>query len=277
MNFLAERARRVPAVLRFALLAPAIGLPIYWGFTYSGPYRWVAEWQLEHFDSYEVLLSGLCPAMVLMVGAGLVLHALAGLFPKREDPDSATAVTNYIERHPYQIGFGIAAAGCVAFGGWLLLDSYRIGRLTQATVASLEAGDPPPSRFVDLRGGQLRDAETLGVEEDTREEFYIPVSTRGRGPAVVYVQVSAFDWEFRGDELRGDTRQGVLYHNGLPGLVREGFKRAGTLQGDEHWVLEYGESPDSIRGLASILTSSGCCLGLAVTVFVVIGVVRRKD
>jgi hypothetical protein len=277
MNFLAERARRVPAVLRFALLAPALGFPIYWGFTYTGPYRWLAEWQLKTWDSYEVLLSGLCPMMVLLFGAGLLIHAAAGFFPEKDGSETASAVTDYIEQHPYPIAFGLVAVGCLLIGGWLLADSYRIGDLTPTKVKTLESGAEPSSRFVDLKGGRFRDAEVLGVQEDTTEKFFVPLSSKAGGPAVVYVQVSQFDWEFRGDELRQNIRQGVLYRNGLPGLVREDFKRAGTLEGEEHWVLEFGESPDNIRGLASILASSGCCLGFAVAIFVVIGVIRRKD
>ncbi len=40
--------------------------------TYSGPYRWAAEWQLKHFGSYEMKLTLFGPLIVLMLPAGFI-------------------------------------------------------------------------------------------------------------------------------------------------------------------------------------------------------------
>jgi len=52
--------------------------------TYSGPYRWFAEWQMEHFGSYELKVTLFAPLIILLTPVGF----LAGWGPLAAPPVS---------------------------------------------------------------------------------------------------------------------------------------------------------------------------------------------
>ena len=41
--------------------------------TYSGPYRWFAEWQMQHFGSYELKITLFGPLIILMLPVGFLV------------------------------------------------------------------------------------------------------------------------------------------------------------------------------------------------------------
>jgi len=54
-----------------------------WGWmTWSGPYRWFAEWQMEHFGSYELKITLFAPLIILLIPVGF----LAGWGPLGAPP-----------------------------------------------------------------------------------------------------------------------------------------------------------------------------------------------
>src|SRR5579862_5804836 len=62
-------ARRLLAVI-WTIGAFAVTL-VSWTF-YVGPFRWIAEWQLEHFGEYEVKLTLFGTLIVLLIPAGFI-------------------------------------------------------------------------------------------------------------------------------------------------------------------------------------------------------------
>ncbi len=55
--------------------------------TYSGPYRWFAEWQMQNFGSYELKITLFGPLIILLIPVGF----LAGWGPLAAPRSTAPA------------------------------------------------------------------------------------------------------------------------------------------------------------------------------------------
>src|SRR5258708_22112555 len=71
--------------------AGAFGLMLWcWAF-YVGPFRWAAEWQLEHFGSYNEKITLFGPLIVLLIPAGFLGGWGPPLPPKPLPPEVRVA------------------------------------------------------------------------------------------------------------------------------------------------------------------------------------------
>ncbi len=67
----------------------------------------------------------------------------------------------------------------------------------------------------------------------------------------------------RDDEaLAQEWHRGVLIANGLPGLVREGFKTTDAPPAEPHYLFCYSAAMDGLEYLPTIMFSIGGVLGL---------------
>jgi hypothetical protein len=67
-----------------------LGVCFYWDFTYSGPYRYLAEWQLKWFGFYSPKLTMLLIFSGLLVGLLAIASAIKLVFRGAERPISET-------------------------------------------------------------------------------------------------------------------------------------------------------------------------------------------
>jgi hypothetical protein len=72
----------VRRVLAIVWTVGAFVLMLWCWATYTGPYRWAAEWQLEHFGSYGEKVTLFAPLIILLIPAGF-LGGWGPLVPRR--------------------------------------------------------------------------------------------------------------------------------------------------------------------------------------------------
>lgn len=75
-KLLQGRARQVPGVIKFLVVAPCVALAIYWSATYSGLARLLAEWQLARYGSYSPRNTIGVVFIVCLIPAALVVQII---------------------------------------------------------------------------------------------------------------------------------------------------------------------------------------------------------
>lgn len=233
--------------IRLYLAATAAWLV--WGWSeYAGPFKWAAEWQLQQFGYYGLkltlfipLLALWLPALVVAQRVGVMDRVFGPLLSQGGGPRRRWAGRlAWLSLLPLVVG--------VAAGAW-----YAVPHAppTMGTL-DLTAGDaaPPPVDLVDVTGVVQRryglSVTEAGGAGDAHS--YLPLT----GPhwtvrdPVQYV----LDWRTGAGAAALQTEAGGvvrvdragLERDGLPGLVREGFRRDLTLA-EPVYVVRPGAEP----------------------------------
>lgn len=287
MNRVALRARAVPAPIRAVLILLPLAVAAYWCFDYAGPYRWLAELQINASGGYEIVLTGLVTVLIALVPSIIIIQLLAGFFLKRDAPGDeaqrAAAMQSQEQLILANRGYIIAAIAFLGFAGtsgYFLLSGLTAGDPITLEVAKIEGGARPSSRQVVLLG-QLQRSQELAIEETHNstsvEKVYIPLVSPGRrlsDPAVVYLETYRNWFNLYGDELASGKYRGMLSENSLPGLLRADLEKHGRLPKGSHWVLDFRASADEDITMGLVFAT------VAGIVFVITGVIafvrRRK-
>src|SRR5215469_3194365 len=113
------------------------GITLYWAFTYSGPYRYLAELQIKWFGSYVPKLTAIAIILGFLGLAGAIKLILRGA--ERPVPDLPQATAKVVPSAPrtqvpqpwFQYIRFIAPLVVVGFGGWAYLNGTQAGALQQ--------------------------------------------------------------------------------------------------------------------------------------------------
>jgi hypothetical protein len=286
VNPAAQRAAAVPGWIRAVLLLGSLVPPLYWSLTYSGPYRALAEWQLDASGAYEVVLTGVLVALLTLLPAALAVQLLAFYYLRRDTPsDAAARAARMVEKEGRivsHLGYIVAGVFFLGFGGtslYFLQSALRAGERSHVTSASLEAGQRPLSRFVVLQG-RLRPEDALGSETQTNgstiEEVYVPLVSPGwrpGEPVVVYLGTYASWLEHYRAELASGSFEGILREDGLPGHLVSELSRTRQLPKGPVWVLDYRASPAEELTMAGTF---GFCAGLVAVLASTIAWLRSR-
>ena len=221
-NDIALRARRVPGWVRAPLVLIPLGLALYSCIAYVGPYRWLAEWQIEVFDGYEVVLTGIAVCFGALLPSIVAIQGLASVWPTDEERTAQRKQAIEIEEEqvrqnlPWIFGITLFVAGAMATGYFTVVALSVDSDLVELDVRELEKGEAPASRYVELSGTALTE-EAYGVVESSGSgpkvtKLYIPVyskralSKSRRPQASVFVSMhesaaQKFEDEIAGGEL----------------------------------------------------------------------------
>jgi hypothetical protein len=180
-----------PKNSRLAAVAVAamVGITLYWTFTYSGPYRYLAELQVKWLSYYVPKLT----AMVIILGflaiAGVIKVILRGAerpVPGSADAPGATIPANSVAApQPWlQYVRYTAPLIVVGFGGWMYFNGTQAGSLQQLAAVDFEMGKLQ-SRIVyaDVRG------HLSGTYLSKENYLYIPMYTESIGKVPVRLVV----------------------------------------------------------------------------------------
>jgi hypothetical protein len=119
-----------------------------WAF-YAGPFRWAAEWQLEHFGSYEIRITLFGPLIVLLIPAGF----LGGWGPWGKATDCpADGVANARRNARVLAALGLAALAIGAIGGALGYNRMQTPPTHADLVLSTGAEPAPVADLVTVTG-----------------------------------------------------------------------------------------------------------------------------
>ena len=141
-----------------------VAITLYWAFTYTGPYRYLAELQIKWFGSYVPKLTAIAIILGFLGIAALIKKVLQGAersvpgLPAAPNPatstTSASTASNVRVATPL-IRYARYTAPIVilGFGVWLYSNATQAGGLQQLSAVDLESGQLH-SRIVyaDVRG-----------------------------------------------------------------------------------------------------------------------------
>ena len=255
-----------------------VGMTLYWTFTYSGPYRYLAELEVKWLGYYVPKLT----AMVIILGflaiAGLIKVVLRGA--ERPVPGPANApvaaapAKNVAVPQPWlQHARYAAPLIVVGIGGWMYFNGTQAGSLQQLAAVDFESGKLH-SRVVyaDVRGHLSR---TYLSKENY---LYIPMYTEvsGKFPVRLVVGVNEKDANKRlhAEEDGTVTVRGIA-DRGLEGDVKYAFEKNGMVVADTVWVVHAGRAPGDDRRFGMIMAGIGVVL--AGIIFAVDSYKKRKN
>jgi hypothetical protein len=254
-----------------------LGVCFYWDFTYSGPYRYLAELQLKWFGFYSPKLTMLLIFSGLLVGLWAIASAIKFVFRGAERPVSETqrvpistpATTSVavqapaiqpVDRWLQSIRLAVLYVTPLAvfgLGAWLYYSAINEGDLQQLTIADFERGDiTARSLYADLRG-QVSDSYL--VSDNYR---YIPVlSKNAADPVRLLVGIGDGDvpkYLHRGSDGTFSVR-GVA-DKGLPSDLKYAFEKNGIAVADPVWVVHAGRDPSRDRLTGQLIMGFGVAL-----------------
>jgi hypothetical protein len=282
-------------LLAMLWMVAAGGYVLYAWITFSGLYRWAAEWEVAQFGSYEVELT-LLGFIVLVVLSGAALMSLAGPVPGwLLWGAAATPPPTAGRKQPVLLVvlLGLAAIPVSAGAGWL---GYQKSQ-QPVTVEAVDLADhrPPQSTHVAMTG--VAQTGLIVQYEET---------VNGSKTVTTYLPLTAPDWAegqpityflktnitmYMGPQGRFAvdsnappfpmTQQGVLLPNDLPGLVAAEYEKHGFTLASPAYVLDPNESADldiywelaAIAGIVALV----CLLSAALMPIAARNAARRQQ
>lgn len=254
-----------PKTSRLAALAimAVVGITLFWTFTYSGPYRYLAELQLKWLGYYVPKLTAMVIILGFLLIAGAIKVVLRGAERPVPGPANAPAVAVPLNNAavtqawlPY-VRYA-APLIVVGIGGWMYFNGTQAGSLQQLTAVDFESGKLQPRIvYADVRGHLSR---TYLSKENY---LYIPMNTDAneKSPVRLVVGVNEKDANKRlRAEADGSITVRGIADRGLEGDVKYAFVKNGMAVADAVWVVHAGRAPGDDRVAGLIMMAIGVAL-----------------
>ena len=288
-----SRTKKIVGVVYYALAAT---YACYAWYSYSGLYRILAEAQLRWFHEYEIKLTFALELLILMLPLGLLgPQGMRGWYRQGMAGMSTGAVEDLPAARRRQgkvaivlglllIPLGYAAAQVVV----------RIWKVEPLTTLDLKNGDQPASAYLEISGIVLTKAVVHYTEDmyGKKEWVVAPMVAPdwdGKSPVRFFIHtVSNRAFVRTGGAVPGRpafasldrkeppfelTYRFVAERDGLPGMVREQYKRGGFPIAEPHYMLEDKAPADTqtayyvcigigiAGGLIGVMTGLGLIVG----------------
>jgi hypothetical protein len=239
-----------------------------WGtFTYSGLYRWLADWQVEQWGGYYQKWTAALPGILLCLPALAWLGRRSRMKRAREAASPVAQAQTAKRTAWITLAAGLL---CLAVGGgaWALsqnvpdgsepavpFDAARLGSglLPTTKVRIRGAVDPEGSSGVERTGGASERVTYYagfrpeGDAKDAPLRLFIERNTPG--PEAL-TSLQAFLPE----------QTGYLVENGVPDLAMRDLRARGIRVANPHWLLKTGSG--SLREPYYVVAAVGGMLGL---------------
>ena len=269
-----------------------LGVCIYWMFSYSGPYRYLAELQLKWFGFYVPKLTIMVVFAGLIFGLWAIVKAIKFVFRGAERsvstpgavPIATPAAMHAAARAPALLardrwllslrGVMLCVTPFIVFG--LGADSYykarNEGNLQHLTIADFESGRVTArSLFAEVHG-QLSDSY---ISDDNYR--YIPILSGKNTSDSVSLMVGISDSDvlkYLRRESDGTVTLRGIAEKDLSRDIRYAFEKNGIAVADPVWVMHAGRDPSSDRRTGLLIMGFG--IALAVFVFGCQSYLKRK-
>jgi hypothetical protein len=240
-----------------------VGVTLYWTFTYSGPYRYLAELQIKWLGYYVPKLT----AMVIILGFVLIAGLIKLIFRGAERPvpglpsaapPTGTAPNSSMATVPQpwlRYARYLGPVIVLGIGGWAYFNGTQAGNLQELSALDFQNGSLH-SRVVyaDVRGHLSKTYLGKG------HYLYIPMSSDTAGSTPVRLLVGVDENQTRKYLHKEDdgsfTVRGVA-DKGLEGDVKYAFEKNGIAVADPVWVVHTGRAPGDDRRIGIILAVIG--------------------
>jgi len=251
--------------------------------TYSGPYKWLAEWQMSSFGKYYPAIN-IVVMSVSFYGIAYWSQRLWHLW-KPAAVQAPDPIDRYLAKEeqrktsqrpedrlnnattPRPLGclllFGLMG---LVFGAASFTRAFMAGDLTQISVDEIESGSRSASGWVEFSNGTLlMEAAISLVESDgprvTSEEFYVPVvSEQWRPRQPVFIFLFARSKDTLNTVASDESFRGLTTFAHLPGEVRTAFDNSSYPPAENVHVLNYGDSPERAMSNGWFFTKAGAVL-----------------
>jgi hypothetical protein len=239
----------------------SVGVTLYWTFTYSGPYRYLAELQLKWFGVYYQEIT----AIVIILGFLLIAAVIKLVFRGAERPVPgapvvipsalAPAVTStpqglwvwYLRYAVLLVPFG--------FGGWLYYNGTHAGSLQQLNAIDFQSGKLQARiLYADVRG------HLKGPYLSKDNYRYMPMASEehASGPIQLVVGIDANQMhKYMRREADGTFSVRGVADKGLEGDVKYAFEKNGIAVADPVWVVHAGRDPREDKMFGLIVSGIG--------------------
>lgn len=248
-----------------------VGLALYWMFTYSGPYRFLAELQLKWFGWYVPKLTVIVIAMGFLGIAALAKVLFRGAerpapsMPQANtgtNPGAGVAAKSSDDRNvlllsPYlRLWFLVIPLG---MGAYFYFNATQAGELQQLQVQDFDGGRVK-SRviYADVRGHLSRN---YMMKDDY---MYIPMlDSAAPGPAHVLIGVDKKQTKTY-LQMQSDGMFVVrgMVQRDLEGDVRVAFEKDGIPLAQNCWVVHTGRDPRGDRMIGLIVIGLTAVFGV---------------
>jgi hypothetical protein len=246
-------------LVALALGVASLGITFYWMFTYSGPYRALAELQLKWIGSYERNLTCLLVLSGLIFGLLSIAAAIKLLFrgAERPVPGIPTAPTaipqpaiQLSERYQRNVRYAVMFATpliVVGMGAYSYYNGTQAGSLQQLSAADFQSGKVQSHIvYADVRG------HLSGHYMSKNNYLYIPMASEKGSASPVQLLVGVNDNDKRKylhREADGTFLVRGIADKGVEGDVKYAFEKNGTSMADTVWVVHAGRAPSDDRKL----------------------------
>jgi hypothetical protein len=253
-----NRRTRVNQAVIIVYFACVFGYPMYGWITYSGLYRWLAEFEMAHFGGYYAGYTFIAAFFALLFGGMLVaVAAERALRLVRGAPAKIAAprapAPNVAKPQIGTRGLLIVALVGIVVGTVAGLIGYRKSQETYAfEPLNLADGIQPRSSHVELTGTAAPSMQVQFIEKttgETRTTVFIPLLPPQwhQGVPIVYF-LRPHSGYYVGPNgtfpLSEESRafhiqqQGVLMRNDMPGVVTTAYEKRGIKLGTPPIVLD---------------------------------------
>lgn len=257
------RAEKI-GVKQYLLIAPVMGLSFYWMFTYSGPYRYLAEQQIKWFGWYVPKLTLLLIVLGLfgIVALGkLILQGAERPAPVLPQP-AGTAAPNSGPATPGVVPLQWRLwylAIPVLMGGYFYFNATQAGELRQLQAEDF-GGGRVTSRVVyaDVRG-QLSSNYMM-----SDHYLYVPMRQSNEASEPIHLVVGVD--KARAKEYLHRQPDGTFVVRGivqkdLGNDVKVAFEKNGLALAEPCWVVHTGRDPQGDRNIALIIIGISAAAG----------------
>lgn len=262
--------------LQFVILLPTIALTAWWGWSYSGPYKWLASLQINLFGGYHPALTWTLLIVGMLIGELFVIRLLCGYLnsaradiPEHFRPHEITESKPLRRGTPFAMLVHSLPVQCVAVGlGLFAVGAYvayrlpTMNHLCKMTIDQLAAGVAPDSNWIELEAVAHFD-QIVSIKRSINE-YYIPLTpaTYSIGtPVIAYVSMYTLSIT---PKLNGVTKfNGIIDFDGLPGMVRSEFESRGFGPASSYMLIEHARTPDDKRALSNRLMIGGIITAFA--------------
>jgi hypothetical protein len=216
---------------------------VWGGLTQSGLYYWVGTLQVDRFGSYDAMLTGIAPGLLLGVPALWPL-GMEARRQRRAPPDPAASA-----RAMRRAGFLTGGLGFAALAGavtcFLMAPGLPGGggRPVPFDAAALGNG-PPPAGMVSLTGTPdeaARASVTGGGKNSSWTTSYTGFRTAGEagkdGPLRIFVERRVDNRTGSEHPYVGNEVSGIVLENGLPPLILYALDRHGVRVASPHYLV----------------------------------------
>ena len=238
------------------------GPALYWGFTYSGPYRYLAELQLKWFGVYYPELTGILIAVGILCGMAAIKVLFRGA--ERQVPGSPalatatpgnTAIASPAEQRWVRFLPYFVVPILVAVGANSYYKGMHAGSLRQLNAAEFYGDTQQPRVFyADVRG--ILSQKYLSKDN----YFYLPMTAEDSSGSPIRLVVGGNKSELQKAvhrEKDGTVHVWGIVDKGLEGDVKYAFEKNGFSVGDAIWVLHAGRAPSDEKGLGLFMMGFG--------------------